>query len=316
VPSDTPIDSLTVLLPLDGSRLAESVLPTARALASHFGVRFVLVHVIERRAPTRVHGDHHLGDVAEAKAYLEQLADSLQPEADAVSCHVHEEQQRDVAARIVEHADEVNADLVLMCAHGSGGLRDLFFGTIAQQALERGRRPILLVQPRANATPASVSALQRILVPLDGSAEHELALAPALRLARGFAAELELVLVVPTAHTLAGEQARSARMLPGTMRAVLELAEESAQGYLGSQVARCRAAGVSASSELLRGDAVSAIADAVERRQADLVVLGSHGRCGFDALLAGSVAPRITGRTARPLLLVPAGDGDPPAGPH
>jgi nucleotide-binding universal stress UspA family protein len=155
-----------------------------------------------------------------------------------------------------------------------------------------------------------------MLVPLDGSSEHEAALAPALRLARGFGAELELVLVVPTTHTLVGEQARSARMLPGTMRAVLELAEQTAQSYLDALVDRCRDAGVAAASELFRGGAVSAVAEAAERRQADLVVLGSHGRCGFDALLAGSIAPRITGRAACPLLLVPAGRAAPQNGPH
>jgi nucleotide-binding universal stress UspA family protein len=148
-------------------------------------------------------------------------------------------------------------------------------------------------------------------VPLDGSAAHEAALAPAVRLARGFGAELELLLVVPTARTLAGEQAQSARMLPGTMRAVLELAEDTARGYLEELVERCRAEGVAARSELLRGDAVAAVADAAARRQVDLLVLGSHGRCGFDALLAGSVAARIAGRTALPLLLVPAGDEGP-----
>jgi nucleotide-binding universal stress UspA family protein len=307
---DSKTDALTLLLPLDGSRLAESVLPLAQSLGRHFGARFVLVHVIERKAPAQVHGDRHLTEVAEAQHYLAKLGDALAPHAAAVESHVHEERQRDVARSIVEHAHEIDADLILMCTHGRGGLRELFFGTIAQQALERGRRPILLVQPRPNADAAS-GELRRILVPLDGSAAHEAALAPAVRLARGFGAELELLLVVPTARTLAGEQAQSARMLPGTMRAVLELAEDTARGYLEELVERCRAEGVAARSELLRGDAVAAVADAAARRQVDLLVLGSHGRCGFDALLAGSVAARIAGRTALPLLLVPAGDEGP-----
>ena len=315
MPRDSKTEAFTVLLPLDGSRLAESVLPLAHALGRHFEVRFVLLHVIERKAPARVHGDRHLTEAAEAQRYLRQLSDSLEPDAATVESHVHEEQQRDVARSIVAHADEIDADLVLMCTHGGGGLRELVFGSIAQQALERGRRPILLVQPRPSAEAAS-GELHRILVPLDGAKGHEAALGPALRLARGFGAELQLVVVVPTASTLAGEQARSARMLPGTMRAVLELSEQSAQSYLDELGVRCSAAGVSSAGEVLRGDAVGAVAEAAERGQADLVVLGSHGRCGFDALLAGSIAPRIAGRTARPLLLVPAGERDSAAGPH
>ncbi len=297
--------NLTILIPLDGSRLAESVLPAAEALGRRFQSRFSLVHVIEKGTPATVHGERHLAVVPEAKAYLATVAERLQPLAVEITCHVHEEEQGNVAKSIVEHADEIDADLVLMCAHGRGGLRDLLFGSIAQQAMRWGRRSILLIQPRSGG-PEPPFEIERILVPLDGTSAHEPSLPMALRLAAGFGAELRLLVVVPTIGTLSGEQARSARTLPGTMRAVLELAQEGGQDYLEQALARVRAAGAPVSGEIVRGDPVPAVVGQAAKWDADLIVLASHGRRGLDALFSGSVAPRVTDRLTRPLLLVKA----------
>jgi nucleotide-binding universal stress UspA family protein len=297
---------LTILIPLDGSRLAESVLPAAEALARRFRSRFSLVHVIEKGTPATVHGERHLASVPEAKAYLSVIAERLRPLAAEIASHVHEEEQGDVAKSIVEHADEIDADLVLLCSHGRGGLRDLLFGSIAQQAMRWGRRSILLIQPQPG-EPEPGFEIRRILVPLDGSAAHEPSLPTALRMAAGFSAEIRLLVVIPTLGTLSGEQARSARTLPGTMRAVLELAQEGGEDYLQDAVQRVRALGLGVSGEIVRGDPVPTVVEVAAKWEADLIVLASHGRRGLDALFSGSVAPRLTDRLERPLLLVKAG---------
>jgi nucleotide-binding universal stress UspA family protein len=303
--------ALKLLLPLDGSRLAEVALPAAEAFARVGRVRATLVHIIEKAAPAQVHGDRHLATAPEAAAYLEGAAAQLRALGAEVTCHVHEEEQQNVARSIVEHADEIDADLVLMCSHGRGGLRDLLFGSIAQQALRWGRRSILLVPPLADGQ-QGVFAPRRLLVPLDGTLEHEPALPTALRLASSFGAELRLLLVIPTLETLAGEQAHAGLFLPATMRALLELAEQRAREYLHEALARCQAAGLVASGEIQRGDPVPTVLGEAEAWRADLLVLASHGRRGLDALFSGSVAPRLTGRFERPLLLVPAASGEPP----
>jgi nucleotide-binding universal stress UspA family protein len=297
--------TLTVLVPLDGSRLAESVLPAAEAFARHFQARFALVHVIERNVPATIHGERHLAAAPEATAYLESVAARLRDAGASVTCHVHEEQQENVALSIVEHADEIEASLVLLCSHGRGGLRDLLFGSIAQQTLKLGHRSVLLMHPQPSDA-SQAFAPKRILVPLDGTTAHEPALPMAVRLARGFGAELDLLLVIPTLSTLAPDQAQAGRSLPATMRAVLELTEQGGREYLDQASVRCRAAGARVTGEIVRGDPVPAIVAAAERADADLVVLASHGRRGLDALFRGSVAPRVTGRTGRPLLLVRA----------
>lgn len=296
-------DDLNFLVPLDGSYLAESVLPAVEHLASRCQAKVTLLHIMEQHAPATIHGERHLTGVAEAQAYLEEIATRLRSAGLAVATHVHAGKEDNVAQSIVEHAQEMHTDLVIMCTHGRGGLRAFLFGSIAQQALQRGTQSILLVQPKEDGH-VPPFALRRILVPLDGTAAHEPALPAAIGIARTFGAEIHLMLVIPTLATLSGEQAISGLLLPTTMRAVLDLAEQGAADYLEHIVGQCRAAGVQAQAEVLRGDAVPVVLGQAERLHIDLIVMASHGRAGLDAGLAGSVAPRITGRTSCPLLLL------------
>jgi nucleotide-binding universal stress UspA family protein len=296
---------LRFLVPLDGSRLAESVLPVVQQMAGRFQAQVILLHILEEHPPTSVHGEPHLHGVVQAQVYLEEVARALRSSALPVEIHVHPDKEDNVARSIVQHAQETNADLVIMCTHGHGGLRELLFGSNAQQALQRGTQSILLLFPREDGS-LSPFNLQRILVPLDGTVAHELALPVAITVARAFGAQLHLVLVIPTLATLSGEQAVSGLLLPTTMRAILDLSQQGAEDYLEQTVARCRAEGAVAQAEVLRGDIVPAVLGLAERLNVDLIVMASHGRTGLAALLTGSVAPLITGRRIRPLLLVRA----------
>jgi nucleotide-binding universal stress UspA family protein len=296
-------DALHFLVPLDGSQLAESVLPAVEQLASRCQAKVTLLHVMEQHAPTTIHGERHLTEAASAQTYLDEVAARLHSAGLAVATHVHTGKEGNVAQSIVEHVQEMHIDLVIMCTHGRGGLRGLFFGSIAQQALKLGTQPILLVQPNEDSH-APPFALRHILVPLDGTAAHEAVLPDAITLARLFGAEIHLVLVIPTLATLSGEQAVPGLLLPATMRAILDLAEQGAADYLEQIVGQCHEASVQASAEVLRGDAVPVVLDQAERLHVDLIVMASHGRAGLAAELAGSVAPRITGRTRCPMMLL------------
>jgi nucleotide-binding universal stress UspA family protein len=297
--------NLRFLVPLDGSRLAESVLPVVQQVASRFQAHVILLHIVEQHPPAVIHGERHLTDVAQAQAYLEEIATRLRSSDISVEIHVHQEKEDDVAHSIVQHSQELNTDLVIMCTHGHGGLPELLFGSKAQQALQQGTQSILLLFPREDDSVLPFK-LQRILVPLDGTTAHEPALPMAITIARTFGAELHLVLVIPTLATLSGEQAVSGLLLPSTTRAILDLSQEDAADYLEHAIARCHAEDVKAHAEILRGDIVSVVLGLAERLNVDLIVLASHGRTGLDALFTGSVASRIVGRRIRPLLLVRA----------
>lgn len=294
---------LSILVPLDGSTMAESVLAGVALLATKFQAKVLLLHAIEKNPPATIHGEKHLSNAAEARTYLEKIAGQLKSNEITVEIHVHEAEQGNIAASILEHAGELDPDLVVMCTHGGGGIKGLLFGAIAHQVLQRGIWPILLIPPIPEDKKRTLR-LERILVPLDGTPEHEISLAAAVPLARAFNAHLHLLWVIPTMRTISGEQGLPARLMPGAMRAVLDMAEIGGKEYLEELVSKCRAENFSVSAEIKRGDAVPEVLELADKIDADLIVMASHGRVGIDALIKGSVAPRIAGKLDRPILLV------------
>lgn len=293
-----------ILLPLDGSVLAESVLPAAGYLAHVLGARVTLIHVIEKDAAPSIHGERHLTHHHEAAAYLEQIRQQIFPSQTSVALHVHESAVTNVAQSIVEHQDELAPDLIVMCSHGRGGLRDLLFGSIAQQVITAGRVPVFIVPPQGGDRQPPFEC-RSILAPTDGRASHEQGLLTAGRLAQVTRAQLNLVAVVPTPETLAGPQAASGRFLPGATRTMLEMQEDELHAYLQGMARRFQEQGVPVTALVGRGDPAALIARNAETTHADLIVFATHGKAGTKAFWANSVGARVLVRTSRPALLVP-----------
>jgi hypothetical protein len=124
---------------------------------------------------------------------------------------------------------------------------------MAQKALSLGPTPVLLIHPtETGAAPAF--ACRRLLVPLDGNPDHERGLAVAISLAQTCAATLQLVMVVHTVGTLSGQRAATARLLPGTTLALLELKQQQAVAFLRPHLAHLQAAGLTATALVSRGE--------------------------------------------------------------
>lgn len=293
-----------LLIPLDGSPMAESALPAAAYLAQRCGATLTLLHIMERRAPRRIHGERHLTAAEEAKQYLSEIRAGAFPSDARVGLHVHETEEGNVARSIVEHAQELESDLVIMVTHGRKRMDHLLFGTIAQQVIALGATPVLILHPAA-AEPWTPVPWKTILVPLDGNPEHEQGVAAARRLAELCAATVHLVMSVPTYRTLSGSAASRSRFAPAATSALLEMACEDAEAYLLRQAENLGREGCRASILVLRGDPATEISEAAERLAADLIVMGTHGRVGSDAFWSGSVTPAVFNRTRVPLLLVP-----------
>ena len=293
-----------ILLPLDGSALAESVLPAAEYLARVFGAKITLVHIIEKDGQAVVHGERHLTQPAEAEAYLAQIRQRAFAPETAVSLHIHESAMQDVAQGIVEHQDELTPDLIVMCSHGRGGFRDLVFGSIAQQVITSGRVPVLLVRPQA-ADGKKLFECRSILAPTDGRPHHEVGLLTAARLAQTTRARLNLIAVAPTLETLAGRQAATGRFMPGATRTMLEIVEDELRSYLGGMAERFQVEGVAVSALVGRGDPAALIARNAETTHADLIVFATHGKAGTKAFWAHSIGAKVLAQTARPVLMVP-----------
>ena len=293
-----------ILVPLDGSKLAETALVPAASLAQTLGGHVMLLHVIEKDAPRTIHRDHHLTQADEAVDYLTKVADNAFSPGTKVEIHVHAAAVKDVAAGIIHHAsEEFSPDLIAMCAHGSGGFRDLMFGSIAQQVLAGGETALLLLQPRHEEAPPF--ALRRLLVPLDSESIHDEILRAARELAKAYGAELYLLTVIPTYGTLTGEEAAIGSLLPSTATALLEIQEETAKGHLQSHLNELLAAGYKTEAEIGRGDPAKVIVATADRIGADMILLSTHRKVGMKAFWARSVAPNVVRKTHVALLLVP-----------
>ncbi len=294
-----------LLVPLDGSDLAEVALPIARYFSEAMDASVTLLHVIERDAPAEVHSERHLTNSEEANAYLKEVAQGAFRNLGRVETHVHTVEVKDVAQSIADHSEELGPDLIIMCTHGRGGARDVLFGSIAQQVVSIGEVPVLLIPPKC--CPGDFQC-RLILVPLDGQKEHEGGLPVAVEVATVTHAALHLLMVIPTPGTLGGERAAVRQMLPTTMSALLDIQEEQGRSYLEKLIHPVRKEQIAVHAEVVRGDPVPAIINATRDLPADLIVLATHAKTGTDAFWSGSTAPKVASRSQIPVLLVPVGD--------
>jgi nucleotide-binding universal stress UspA family protein len=284
----------SILVPLDGSRLAEQALPTAIALAERTKakVRFALVHP-EHYPPLLIEP---------ARVYLKQLTLRFRGQLGrSLSSIVL---VGPVAPSLARHAREIGADLVVMTTHGRSGVSRAWLGSVTDQLIRMLEVPVLVVRapdPDAEANPMSFS---RILVPLDGSALAETVLEPAAALAQLCQATIGLVQVVQPVF-LAAEPALPYPAAYDDELTALE--RNAAEEYLRRVGHRLQNVGVDTSEAAVLGSGPTAesILELARPDQVGLVALATHGWGGLRRLMLGSVADKLVRSAAVPVLVVP-----------
>ena len=305
-----------LLLPLDGTAMAERVIPVARGLVQGSDTRITLLHVIERSAPKARHGQAHLRDKASAEAYLRALVAREFPSLSGVDWHVHDEAVGNVAESLALHAREFQPDLVVMCAHGSQWWKDRLRGNLAQQFLHalkhcspsKTRVPVLLVQPDERGQVDY--PFHHILVPMDGADEHEQGLQPAAQLALQLKIPMLLFTAIPPSDALKGKDSATAALLPRATEEVLRLAEQEAARHLTVHVRELQEVGVSASGRVMRVDPAEGLLATAREMHSDLIVIGTHALSATQAFWSASMTPQILHQARASFLLAP-GEGDP-----
>jgi nucleotide-binding universal stress UspA family protein len=299
----------TLLVPLDGSPAAEAILPAATELARRLPAQVELLHVLERNAPDRVHGERHLTSETDAASYLHGISEQLAAEGVPSTSHVHLVRVGDIPLSIASHAAESGASLILLSAHGAGSPRSWLTGAVAQGVIRHAAPPVLLLR---SSTKRSVPfAPQEVVVALDTERQGEVALPPAMRLARSLEIPLRLLMVVPTAETIPGDSSAAARLLPGGAAAALDLEATASEDSLAELVRRIAttAGDVRLVTDVARGDPAQVIIARTQARPS-ILALATHGRAGFGALWSASIGSRVIARGSGPFLLVhpePAG---------
>jgi nucleotide-binding universal stress UspA family protein len=148
------------LIALDGSPLAEAVLTPTGTLAAALGAELHLLRVVAPPMVTAEPGLYaHLFDsdteLAEAREYLEQIADDTWAAGCSVTAHV---EVGPPTGLLVEYAREHQMDLIAMATHGRGGLARVLMGSVATGVLQRAGMPMLLVRPTSVRQPVNASA--------------------------------------------------------------------------------------------------------------------------------------------------------------
>jgi nucleotide-binding universal stress UspA family protein len=137
-----------VLLPLDGSQVAEQALPHAVAQAEHFGAELILLRVVEPFPPVRGLSHADLGRIWEqtqewAHEYLDGIAESPKQRGISVITTTVEGQS---GAAILQFAEANQVDLIVICTRGRSGVSRWLMGSVADRVTRGARMPVLLVQ--------------------------------------------------------------------------------------------------------------------------------------------------------------------------
>jgi nucleotide-binding universal stress UspA family protein len=285
-----------VLVPLDGSALAEAVLPAARSLGERLGAQLLLLHVLEREPPTSVHGEPHLRDADEALGYLEERAHELRQHGVPVDTHVHERPVEDVAAAIDTHAHEFGVDLIAMCAHGRSNLRTRLIGSIAERILRGGSVPILLRTVRRADVPEF--ELRTLLVPIDFDHDVETALSAARALAAPYGAAVTLL------SALEPGAPPTSRFLPGTTALAREYERDDVTRRLNELADRLQGDLRDVQAVVADAAPTKAILAFSDSLHADLIVLVTDAHGGLSSWYEPSTGQQLLKHADLTLLLI------------
>jgi nucleotide-binding universal stress UspA family protein len=283
----------TILVPLDGSALAEQALPLARAIAwgAHAKLRLVRVH----RPAGHIVGRHLKVDTAADRAYLTALAaaaDSVPTETAVLD--------GPVAATLCKHALDVKADLMVMTTHGRGPLSRFWLGSITDDLVRNTPVPLLIYHPTPDKPPPANFRFHRIMVPLDGSDVAEEALGPAAELARIMDAGLTFLRVIEPVPLVAPDGL--VYTPPALDTALMDDLTDQAQQYVDHVAARWQGEGLKVETCVAVNDLpTAAVLEAAAGH--DLIALATHGRSRMARLFLGSVADKVVRGAACPVLV-------------
>ena len=291
-----------LLVPLDGSELAERALPVAASLLPATGGEMILLTVPALHPVSRASYGGYMWlypDQAnrfsreQALAYLASI--SRRCEREGVTFR-HEVISGDPAGVIVDQAARLGADAIVMTTRGYSGLTRWTLGSVSEKVMRGATSPVVVVrEPRP---------LRRILVPLDGSEHGERALPHAFWLARENNARLTLLYVVEpfialTPSTLGWEHV--AMQIDET--ATEKLAQQ-ATAYLENVATRYSTLDFEAEPVVLHGPTAETILQYAEESGADLIAMATHGRTGLRRWVYGSVTEKVLRGVHSSLLVV------------
>ena len=285
-----------ILVPLDGSKLAEQVFPCVVELAKAFGSEVVLVEVCEPE-------ESEYGQAC--RLYINNEAKQLRNRMQGSDANVQTVVLAGKAAeRIISYAEESNISPIIISSHGRSGIAPWSLGGTVNRVLHRVGVPLIIV--RAKETPeesAKAGLFSRILVPLDGSERSAAVLPYMAELTKKLAAEVVLLRVVEPGkhvHTIGG-----LGYVPFKDRDI-DKAKASAQRYLDEVSSKFVGTKATVRSEVRVGDRAREIIKLASETGCSLIAMSSHGYSGLEAWAHGSVTGKILQASNQPVWFIPS----------
>src|SRR4030043_1212519 len=282
-----------MLVPLDGSELAERAIPYAKTIAKTKGSELILF-TVSIAAVEQL--DRPM------KAYLEHNANALQSQGIKASIAIA---YGNVADAIVSFADKSNIDLIIISTHGYSGIKRWVLGSVARKVLYGTCVQVLLTKSKS--PKVSQGELKKLLLPLDGSPFAEAPITFIEELTKGTKTEIALTTVCePPLVPSYGD-----RPINPTWKkhrdALWAETRKRASEYLNKVKTKLEKQGVIVKSQVIPGDlgrVGESIIQAAQKEKVDLIVMTTHGRSGVSRWVYGGVANRIVEQSAQPVLLI------------
>ncbi|HMA36650.1 MAG TPA: universal stress protein [Chloroflexia bacterium] len=306
-----------ILVPLDGSPRSAAILPLAIPLARAAGCGLTLVQALGLDTGTAMVGWPLPAEAIDDRQQSIRLAvaDALAVTAQRLERPGWPVQTAaldgDPVRAILDYvADHPEVQLIALATHGRRGVNRWIFGSVAEEILHQAPVPVVLLRLPAGALPAGPEpVLRTIAVPLDGSAFAESALDQAQTLAQATGARLVLL----TARPSLDEASLLTNEIPLWVQQQQQLETDRLVRYQENLAARLAAQGVKVGTQIGDGRAADVILHLSAESQADLIVMATHGRTGFQRLRLGSVALEVVERATPPVFLVRGPHDTPPA---
>ena len=293
-----------ILVALDGSKTAETVLPLARSFARTLQIPVELLAVIDivemthQIARDRVTIIKSLINDATGRftEYLEGIAQNFP--TGTTRCTI---QTGSAAEAIINSAATDKRTLIALATHGRSGLDRWLLGSVAEKVIRGGSNPTLVVRARHDKNPSwAMATLKRIIVPLDGSKMSEGILPYVKELAKQLNLEVKLIRLY-SKLSAAGDGFYS----PHQLDALTARLREETVTYLESKIEEMKGEGIRkvslAAKEGLEPDEILAIA----RETPDtMIAMCTHGRSGVKRWALGSVTERVVRHSDYPVLVV------------
>jgi nucleotide-binding universal stress UspA family protein len=295
-----------ILIPLDGSKTAEKVLPYSRFMADALGIPIELLAVIDVAAmATHVASEsvRHLDTIIaegerRGRSYLEKIADEFPGFAVRVTIG-----KGKPAETIIERAAADKGTLVTMATHGRSGINRWLLGSVAEKVLRGTVNALLLVRANGQAELKPRPAVQSMTVPLDGS---QLA-ASVLPIVATIAQRMNLEIVLFRAYELpASAYYGSEDYLPNYEQLKDNLRSE-VQNDLGKEIEALRSRGIEKVSFFVtEGSGPDEIISYARQRPDTLIAMCTHGRSGMKRWVLGSVTEKVVRHSGDPVLVMRA----------